>query len=189
MRAFRLRRGFGGRAPRRDPQGSEGLDGAQGAKGSVKKAVEEVSRYRVTLFALVVQFLAVVTQPIVVRTRTALVLGNVLTRTTCAVVMMHAICGWLLVLIDGIERCCLGHWECSFLSSRDDISILRAALGWGRKRRPRSLISSSWPARDRTRWASGLSSGSWDRAGLCRPARRASRTDERRRESFRAICQ
>src|SRR5450759_610885 len=150
MRAFRLRRGFGGRAPRRDPQGSEGLDGARGAKGSVKKAVEEVSRYRVTLFALVVQFLAVVTQPIVVRTRTALVLGNVLTRTTCAVVMMHAICGWLLVLIDGIERCCLGHWECSFLSSRDDISILRAA-GWGRKRRPRSLISSSWPARDRTR--------------------------------------
>jgi hypothetical protein len=103
----------------------------------VKKAVEGVSRYRVTLFALVVQFLAVVTQPIVVRTRTALVLGNVLTRTTCAVVMMHAICGWLLVLIDGIERCCLGHWECSFLSSRDDISILRAALlgeeGWERK--------------------------------------------------------
>ena len=101
----------------RDGQGSKGLDGARGAKGPVKKAVEGVSRYRGTLFALVVQFLAVVTQPIVVRTRTALVLGNVLTRTTCAVVMMHAICDWLLVFIDGVERCCLGHRDCSFLSS------------------------------------------------------------------------
>src|ERR1035441_7871385 len=77
MRAFRLRRGFGGRAPRRDPQGSEGMDGARGAKGSVQKAVEGVSRYRVTLFAFVVQFLAVVTQPIVVRSRTALVGGDI----------------------------------------------------------------------------------------------------------------
>ena len=76
-----------------------------------------VSRYRVTLFAVVVQFLAVVTQPIVVGASTALVLGNILTRTTCAVVMVHAICGWLLVFIDGVERCCLGHRDCSFLSS------------------------------------------------------------------------
>jgi hypothetical protein len=31
--------------------------------------------------------------------------------------MMHAICDWLLVFIDGVERCCLGHRDCSFLSS------------------------------------------------------------------------
>ena len=76
-----------------------------------------VSRYRVTLFAVVVQFLAVATQPIIVRARTALVLGNITARRTCAVVMMHAICDWLLVFIDGVERCCLGHRDCSFLSS------------------------------------------------------------------------
>jgi hypothetical protein len=73
-------------------------------KGSVKKVVEGVSRYRVTLFAVVVQFLAVVTQPIVVRARTTLVGGDIAARRTCTVVMMHAFVGWLLLLIDGVER-------------------------------------------------------------------------------------
>ena len=58
------------------------------------------------LAALKVQCLAVVTEPVVVGARAALVGGNLTTRRISAVVVMHSIRSWLLLLVDGVERWC-----------------------------------------------------------------------------------